>query len=752
MDRPIVFITIVFSIGIVAGKYLAFPYSLMCLILLMAPFFVKHRFTCFIAITCFLIGSFSFQIRNASSTTDILSDLSNSHTTIVGRVEDAPKNKGEKSSFPLKIKEIQKGKHIFRTGETVYASTGKDSDLQYGDLIKVRGRLTPLQGYANPEMLERGQIYFFNISFCEKLRGGGNPLKKAAIAFNQKFNAVLLKIMPQKEASLLGSILLGSSVSPLDEEQKDDYRKAGLIHLLVVSGTQVSILIGVCLNMTGVFALPLWARIAITSFFNLMLVVVTGGGASILRAAIMGEITLIGLLFERKNECYTSLALSALALLIIDPGNLFNIGFQLSFAATWALFYLVPTLSEALLPKLLAVSVGPILATAPLVAYYFNQITFGAVFSNLMVLPWVEFLVILGMSSVLIGFVFLPVAQILGNTVWLMLLGLDGIAQMVSSLPGACFYIRTPSSVMLLAYYLTLIIGIELLKKDKKILITPKRSVFLFMIILAVLAWDFSFPGKEELRITVLDVGQGDAILIESPAGQKILIDGGEEKAGKMAVIPYLRRAGINRLEMVILTHPHDDHVGGLNPVLEQIKVDTVMDTGAVFRSDAYARFLELIKINNIKYHLAREGGEIYFERDLKARVLHAGACGENLNNSSIVIKLSYCNFSILLTGDNEIEGEEKILERAPPGSIRSTVLKVGHHGSKTSTSDRFLSAVRPRAAIISCGLRNKFGHPHKATLQKLKEQGAELFRTDKNGGVAITSNGYGYRIDPVKP
>jgi competence protein ComEC len=439
----------------------------------------KLNLSAFILVLCFLAGMLSFQIKNLPSSDDISNYAGKGYLSVIGYIDDEPKVREENLLFPLKIEKAIKGKAENRAAGTIYVSVQEEEpDLNYGDKIEVRGVLSEFQSFSNPLMPEGVKGNNLHATFYEKLPGGrGNPFKEVALWFSQKFNEVLLKILPQKDASLLGSILLGNAVSPLPQDMKDTYRKAGLIHLLVVSGTQVSILIGVCLAITLSIGLPLWSAVAVTSFFNLMLIIITGAGASILRAAIMGEITLIGLIFERKKDFYTALSLSALILLIFDPTTLFDIGFQLSFAATWALVYIAPVL-EKKMPQLLAISLAPIMATSPIIAFSFSQVSPGAIISNLLVLPWVEFLVILGISTTLLGFIFLPLAQILGNTIWLMLTALENIANWVASLPGACFYIKAPSFALVAGYYVGLVILLEILRKDERIKFTRKRIAF----------------------------------------------------------------------------------------------------------------------------------------------------------------------------------------------------------------------------------------------------------------------------------
>lgn len=715
MDRPVVWITIAYALGIICGKIIGIPFLLnfvfLTVFLLITLYAAVNKInSSFLILGAFFsLGAFLYSFNSLPSDGIIQSYVNKGYLSLVGCIDNDPKIKENCISFPVKAEQVIKDKQTVSVSGNIFVSLPKSDEVfNYGDKIKVRGVISEIQGNSNPFLPETNKAFIINARFYEKLPGGGgNVFKKLALWFSAEYNDVLLKILPPKEAALFGSILLGTSVSPLPEETKNNFRKAGLIHLLVVSGTQVSILIGVCLALTRVAGLPLWSGVIITSLFNLLLVIVTGAGASILRAAIMGEITLIGLIFERQKEFYTSLALSALILLVINPLSLFDLSFQLSFASTWAMVYIVPMLGKRM-PALLAMTFAPLLATSPIVIFNFSQVTLGGIISNLLVLPWVEFLTIMGAATTVLGFIFLPLAQVLGKTIWLLLVALDFVVNKVSSMPGACFYIKAPSFVTILVYYSALMVTIEILRKEEKFVLTRKKIAFALMLLLTVFVWERAFSADvfsgKELIVTFIDVGQGDSILIETPEGKKVMIDGGgidrreENKpsknqninisesenqnsgdpVGERVVVPFLHRKGINKLDLVVLTHPHADHLGGLNEVLDKVEVDQVLDGGQVYDSQAYGRFKELIAANHIKYSVARAGQVIGFDSGIKGYILNPSFpfLGDT-NSDSIVMRLVYGDISFLFVGDLGKEGEDRILQVANI-DIRSTILKVG--------------------------------------------------------------------------
>ena len=564
-----------------------------------------------------------------------------------------------------------------------------------------------------------------------------------------RFMEVIQKTTPPPYDALLGSVVFGTSVSPLDSDLKDSYKKVGLAHLLVASGTQVSILIGVCLAMIRAFKMPIGIGVVIASAINILFAFMTGLGPSILRAAIMGEITLLGVGLNREDEIYNSLGLAALILMVFDPLVIFGLSFQLTFAATWALVYLAPHLEKKYcLPSPLAISLAPIMATIPITLYNFNQFSVAALLVNVIVMPWVEILTVLGFASTVLGAVFLPIAAILNGTLLLILKLFNEIVYTFSAIPGACLYFPAPPFVLILAYYAGLIAWVEGFMN--------KKNLFKFSLLcLALLIWSAAFSPTSAIKgltVSVIDVGQGDSILVESPSGKTMLIDAGPKykkgDAGRRYVLPFLHKKGINKLDIVVLTHPHDDHVGGLPSVLKDLPVGLVYDSGQPHTSRAYLDFLNLVAQNNIPYKLARAGQMIDLGGGVKGEILNPQEPfieESALNNNSVVIRLVYGQIAIMLTGDTEKEGERRILGLG--AVLKSQVLKAGHHGSRTSSSLEFLEAVKPEVALISVGIKNKFHHPHPSTLKKFTELGVKVYRTDLSGNIVVSTDSERYSI-----
>jgi len=279
-------------------------------------------------------------------------------------------------------------------------------------------------------------------------------------------------------------------------------------------------------------------------------------------------------------------------------------------------------------------------------------------------------------------------------------------------------------------------------------------------------------PHHQPLRMTVLDVGQGDSIVIETPTGRVLVIDGGGHSdslpgesasdVGEKIVVPFLRHEGINRVDIMLLTHPHGDHVGGLPAVLRSEHVGTVLDgTCLEYPTPAYEDFLHLIKERHIPYRHAVRGMRIDFGDGVTGEILNPPPDGlpygvatddATMNNYSAVLRLTYGKTHFLLDGDAETEAEANMLAAYPASELQADVLKVGHHGSRNASSDPWLDTVEPRYGIISCGLRNAFGHPHEDALQRLAAHNVQVFRTDHDGAVTVTSDGVHIGIEKTLP
>ncbi|MGH2348292.1 MAG: DNA internalization-related competence protein ComEC/Rec2, partial [bacterium] len=529
-------------------------------------------------------------------------------------------------------------------------------------------------------------------------------------------------------------------------------------HVLVVSGAQVALVVGTIL-WVGRFVRAPPRPAAVTAagavaFFALM----TGWVPSVGRATVMALVGVAASLLRRDRDAYTSLAAAALVLLIAEPALLADLGFQLSFAATWGLLYVAPALAGRImvgprwLRSLLSMTAGAQLAVLPLLAYHVGRISIAGFVANLLVVPIVGVLVPVGFAAAGLGLA----APALGGAALAILRPVLGLlistAELFGRAPGATVAVLPPDVLTTAAMYAVLIGLTEAVRGA--IRVTKMRVLTGGCAVLAAMLWmqaATASPGR--LVITVLDVGQGDAILIQTPGGAAMLIDGGGDLEGRptgydigeQRVVPALRRLGVRALDVVALSHPHEDHAGGLVAVLKNFRVGLVLDAGVPHPAPGYVALLRWIERTHIPYRLARRGMRLDLGDGVSVTVLHPEepllvGTGSDANLNSVVLRVTYGDVDALFLGDLEAPIEWKLL--ADGDDLRSAVLKVGHHGSATSTTPEFLEAVRPAVAVISVGAWNPFGHPHRRTLDALDDAAASVYRTDHHGAVTVTTDG----------
>lgn len=562
----------------------------------------------------------------------------------------------------------------------------------------------------------------------------------------EKLSAPANCFLPAPYSSLLNSMVFGAKAAELPLNLKDLYKRAGVAHLLVASGMQLGLLVGFFgfFKRIGNFSNSFFLVFA--SFFNIFYTLIAVPGPSILRSFLMVETMLFAQVFKRENDFISSFSLSGFLLLLWDPLLLFNAGFQLSFAATWAVVKFSPIIKDYLseflplwLADLSAASLGPVLITLPVTWWHFGEISLVAFFSNFFILPWVGLLVIMGTIGAFLGMAIPFLGEALCYANLPLLIVLNFLAYFFAGFSFSSMAFSPPSLILVFFYYG--LVYVFCYVREKKVKWNYQWSFIIFGVFLLFYLINFffsaSFISGPLLKITLLDVGQGDAILIETPQKKNILVDAGEEKFVRWSVLSPLKRKGISHLDIFVLTHAHDDHIGGAASILSGLNVQQVWSSG--FFPNSY--FPQL--------------GEVFLiEPDIYLQILfpnkkHDFPVGGDLNNTSLTFRFVYKNFSMLFTGDLGFEGENELIAKG--FNLKSNILKVGHHGSSTSSSFAFLQKVSPQAALISCGRKNKFRHPHAITLKRLETIKARIFRTDFQGTIKVVTNGKVFNITSCK-
>jgi competence protein ComEC len=554
--------------------------------------------------------------------------------------------------------------------------------------------------------------------------------------------------MPAREAALARGFVLGEDEG-IDAKTEEDFRRAGLSHLLAVSGQNVTLLALLAMPLLGALGVPLRERLVWVLALIAVYVPVAGAGPSIQRAGVMGALGLLATLGGRRTSRLYALALAAAVTLAIDPSIAGDVGWQLSFAAVLGILLLASPLRERLLGLLgrgrwrralaegLAATVAATLATAPLIAFHFETLSTTTLVANVLALPAVAPAMWLGMCGACLAQLPGVPLEPLNGLDALLLAYVAQVAEWCAAPGWAELEVHLDAAGLILAY-LGLGAGLFVCRRR------PRLAVALAAIGLACrlpLPWPggaAADPPARGLRVEVLDVGQGDAILFRPAAAPAVLVDGGPPGDG---LARKLSEAGVDRLGAAIVTHDQSDHAGGIEELLGSLPVERLLfarvHRGLLARAAAAGADSQRIA----------EGSELR-AGGLRLRVLWpppellgASSRGEDPNQLALVMEARWRDFSMLLTADAEAESVP-----IEPGPI--DVLKVAHHGSDDAGLGPLLERTRPRLAVISVGEGNPYGHPTPGTLGTLRSHGVPTLRTDERGDITIDVDPHSMRVD----
>jgi len=646
----------------------------------------------------------------------------------------------------------------------------------YGDRLQVRGRLeTPpvWEDFSYRDYLARKDIYSY-MSYVEVERlasGGGSAWKRAMLAFKRQAQATIARIIPEPEASLLTGILLGVE-SGIAADTMAAFSTTGTTHVIAISGFNITIITALLMATIGrvVRDRRLAATLAIVGVVAYTILV--GADAAVARAAVMGIVTIIGLAVGRPGLALNSLGVAALVMTALNPYTLWDVGFQLSVAATLGLILYSDLFADAVerllarrlsadrakqvvgwISEALLLTVAAQVTTTPLILKYFGRLSVISLLTNVLILPVQPLVMFSGGAAALAGLVFEPLGRVLGWFAYLPLTWTIRAVGWTARFPYASVPLELSDLGLVLVYAaLGGLTALALLPAERRQAwwggVRERLSLKLAlggMALVTSVTWlaILQFPDGA-LHVTFLDVGQGDAILIETPGGVQILVDGGPEGSALLAEMGRQMPFWDRTLNLVVLTHPDADHLTGLVSALERYGVQAVVARAVPHETDLVDAWERALAAEGATLVRGEAGTRLEVSDGVALEILHPGpeliqGSDADSNNNSVVVRLTYRDVAFLLPGDIEVEVERALV---PSGVyLRSTVLEVPHHGGKTSSSQAFLDAVGPQVAVISVGEGNKFGHPASEVLERL--EGTRCYRTDEDGTVSIASDGH---------
>lgn len=545
-------------------------------------------------------------------------------------------------------------------------------------------------------------------------------------------------ILPSDYAGIINGMLNGQTKG-VSENVLEDFKNSGVTHLLAVSGSNVAyIIMFLSLSSNKIFGKYVSYYLIIISV--VIFVFVSGASASVARAGIMAILNIIAILLSKKSNIMNNISFSALILLCINPLTVYDVGFVLSFVGTIGIVimskdiieYIKKYLKNKFVSETLGVTVSAQIMLTPIMMYYFNTISVISLITNFLIVPISGFLTMIGFITVIISIFSVKIAKIFAYAIYTLVHFMFSVTRFFSDISWANLTIATPRIWMLALYYISIFLLIKRSRYCKK---------FLVFIGICILAYSIAINiPRNYIKVNMIDIGQGDSIYIETSKRKVVLIDGGgtegsDYDVGENILLPYILDQGKSVVDVAIVSHPHEDHIEGIFTLLQKIKVKKVVISENVEKTELGENLVELCKNKNTKV-VTVKAGENFIVDKIKFNVIFPTAKENdtNLNNMSILLKMEYAGVKLLFTGDLEAEKEAEVLKN----DISADILKVGHHGSITSTSEKFLRKVMPQIALISVGENNSYGHPSEIVLERLRKYGIQIYRTDLNGEIKI--------------
>jgi competence protein ComEC len=798
----LIYLSAAWVTGIYLGSKIALPWGIiftglipLCLI----PFLVQYKKHLLIVGFCLfalLGGCIRFQSSLPIINEQHIQFYNEKGTVeIEGMVCTEPETRNTTSVLQLSANEIHfEGTKGGISGKAL-VRVPRYNEYHYGDILKVTGDLeTPPQfdDFDYRGYLARQGIYsVINYPAIETLETGKGFKPLAWIySLRNRLSQSLSLALPEPQASLAQGILLGVRGN-IPFSLQEAFARTGTAHLLAISGLHLSIIIGILLSAAiwlfgRRYSIYIWIAFLAIWLYALF----TGMRPPVVRGAVMGSMFLLAEYLGRQRSASTALAFAAAVMVGIEPQILWDASFQLSFMAMAGLIFLSPYF-QTWTRKGIAVTVGregpaaslcnfvadcfavtlaAILATWPVITYYFGVVSFvglPATFFALLALPGI---IITSALVAVVGLLAPLVAQVLGWIAWLFLSYFILIVQIFNALPFSSAKLSSIQIWQIWIYYALLVVVMAAISYRKKLAdffhLTaskispsvssastlaskfPKKWIISPLLIATLLVWvAFLNMPDDRLHVSILDIGQGDAILIQTPNRQDILIDGGPSpqaiglELGRK--LPFWDRT----IDLVILTQPQADHVTGLIEVLQKYKVQQIIEPGIDYSSATYQQWLKLVNDNEIKHDTGHAGQEINLGSGIKIEVLHPSSpllqnTSDDIDNNGVVLRLSWNKVSFLFTADIGHEAEWYLI--AQRANLKSTVLKIAHHGSQTSTCPQFLAVANPEVAAISVGASNRFGLPNSEVLDRLTELVGDgrVYLTSTHGTIEFVTDG----------
>lgn len=698
--------------------------------------------------------------------------ISLENVNIVGTIVSSKKEKQYINEYKIETEKINniklKKKFILLT---------KNKEIEYGNKIKLEGT------YIKPSKSRNYRGFdYSNYLKTENIYGTIEQNGKIELIKEKNINYLFINLykvknkiikninnkFPEETRGVVLGILLGDK-SSIEEDVRQNFADSSLSHILAVSGTHISYVV-ICISVLfKKLKLNKNIRKVLTSLVLFMYLYLVDFSVSATRAVIMSNIVILQMLFYRKQDTITTIAFSSIIILINNPYDILNIGFLLSYGGTIGIILFVNKISieskedffqrfKSYLKDICIVTISAQTIIMPIIIYYFNTISFTFIISNIIASLIIGPIIMIGLVIIAISFFKIQIISLIIRFYNILIVILVKTADIISKIPISKIYLKTPTTLEIIFYYsvvflIALLIYIKksnrkFIKKTiqidiynlKNFFINNRNKVLIFISIVSLISIT-SIKIPKELKINFIDVGQGDSCLITTPQNKKVIVDSGGSESydvGKNVLLPYLLDKRITKIDYIMISHFDTDHCKGFEYVLENIKVKNVIISKQSETSENFKQIMKIIRKKRINLIIVQKGTKIKIDNFTTVDILSPQSenIADNMNDNSIVAKFEAYNFSILFTGDASEKIEKELIKEKI--NLKSDILKVSHHGSKTGTSEEFLKSVKPKIALIGVGENNKFGHPTKDVIKRLTENKIKIYRTDTDGEIRI--------------
>ena len=706
-------------------------------------------------------------------------------STICGEVEQVENTEYSQSVYLKKTYLIYQSEKF--SIENVRVFLKKEEDLKPGMQILVKGTLKRVEGPTNPGGFDsrqyyacRHMYYFMKNAVLRKKTMSYSGYRQTLSAVKEKCRQIL-KASAGEEAPVFCAMMLGDR-QELDPEVKMRYQLAGIVHILAISGLHISILGMGLYNLLKKIGFGIWPAGIFSLGVLLQYGIMTGESISTMRAVTMFLIASGARITGRIYDMMSALSVTAMMILVESPAYLLDSGFLLSFCCVLGIGIAAEKIcalagAEKTWTKTLAGSVAIQLVTLPVMLKFFGEISLAGILLNLLVLPSVGVVLGGGMAAVILGSFYMPAAKMVIFPAKGLLRLYEFLCTWAGKFKWSTWIGGEPEIWQMLVYYGMLVTVLfmgqyvkDQVQKKKadcakadlpeKGTASTCRKLYSIRIVAGVLLTAgilvLGYHPSGKLKITCLDVGQGDGILVETPENRHYLIDGGsssQSDLGRYCILPALKSQGIAYLDGIFISHTDQDHISGAKELLEYMgKGLTTIRAGCLIlpawaeKPDAWMELARAAEEAGVKVVTAKKGDQLHCGK-VTFSVLwpEKNATGKDVNEDAMVMELSFKAFQMLFTGDIGADTEKKLLAS---GILKDVdCLKVGHHGSRYSTTEAFLQKIKPEVAVISCSSTNTYGHPSPETIERLETAGSQVEYTMKNGAITVETDGKKLKI-----